>query len=207
MRLRQGISQHAITARSSFKKSGGRKIRRLFVLGNILIVIGILVVFSSTVLPLVKLPQTLNMKGPSVALTETTQYWIDTIILPTIDNDTLILLNLKAEHGGGIGISIIPYRDGAPVVGEMPIINYFFEANEETITTQTRTIMRSEYFVSIVSIRNNYILTISSVWSPYDSLRAYLYLGLCMFPAGLLIIHYDRIVEKRDHMFQSAMTE
>jgi hypothetical protein len=30
---------------------------------------------------------------------------------------------------------------------------------------------------------------------------------LCMFPAGLLIIHYDRIVEKRDHMFQSAMTE
>ena len=154
-----------------------------------------------------KLPQTLNLKGPSVALTETTQYWIDTIILPTIDNDTLILLNLKAEHGGGIGISIIPYRDGTPVVGEMPIINYFFEANEEIITTQTRTIMRSEYFVSIVSIRNNYTLTISSVWSPYNSLRTYLYLGLCLLPAGLLIIYYDRIIEKRDHMFQRAMTE
>jgi len=186
---------------------GGRRIRKLRVLGNLLIVIGILIVFVSTVLPLVKFPQTMNMKGPSRLLTETIQYWIDTIILPTIENDTVIILNLSAENHGGIGISIIPYRDGAPVVGEMPIINYFFEADEANITTQARTIMRSEYFVSIVSIRNNYTLTISSVWSPYASFRAYLYLGLFTLPAGLLIIYYDRIIEKRDHMFQRAMIE
>jgi hypothetical protein len=170
-------------------------------------VIGILVFFSSTVLPLVKIPQTMNMKGPSRTPTETTQYWIDTIILPTIDNDTLILLNLEAENNGGIGISIIPYKDGAPVIGEMPIINYFFESNEKNITTQARTVMRSEYFISIVSIRNNYTLTISSVWSPYASFRTYLYLSLFTVSAGLLIIYYDMIIEKRDRMFQRAITE
>ena len=66
--------------------------------------------------------------------------------------------------------------------------------------------MKSEYFVSVVSIRNNYTLTISSIWSPFDSLRAYLYLGISAIPAGLLIIYYDRIVEKRDRMYRDAQS-
>lgn len=168
---------------------------------------GILIVFSSTVLPLVKLPQTLVKTGPSVPLSASNQYWIDTFIIPTIDNDTLVSITLKGDHAGGLGITIIPYREGAPVVGAMPIINYIFETNQEILLAQAKTSTKSEYFVSVVTIMNSYTLTINSLWSPYDSLRAYLYLGLSMLPAGLLIIYYDRIIEKRDQMIRSSLAK
>jgi hypothetical protein len=31
-----------------------------------------------------------------------------------------------------------------------------------------------------------------------------LYLGISAIPAGLLLIYYDRIVEKRDRMYKNA---
>jgi hypothetical protein len=167
---------------------------------------GILVVFSSTILPIVKLPQTFIKKGPSVNLTEYMSYWIDTFILPPIDNDTKVVVTLRGDHSGGLGITIIPFRDSAPVVGALPIINYIENISQQTFTLSSKTTMKSEYFVSVVSIRNNYTLTINSIWSPFDSLRAYLYLGLSAIPAGLLIIYYDRIVEKRDRMFKDAQS-
>ena len=168
---------------------------------------GILIAFSSSVLPLVKLNQTLIKTGPSITLTESNQYWIDTFILPTIDNDTPVIVNLKGEKAGGLGITIIPYKNGAYVIGKGAILNHIFNVGEQIFAATARTSVESEYFVSVSCIRNNYTLTISSVWSPYDSLKAYLYLGLSAFPAGLLIIYYDRIIEKRDRLFQKAMTE
>ncbi len=176
--------------------------RRLRLLGNLLTVAGILVVFSSTVLPLVKLPQTITKTGPS-ALT-TSQYWIDTFILPTIDAGTMVTIYLRGDHAGGLGITIIPYQGGSPVVGVPPIINYIFEVDQSTLTAQAKANMTSEYFVTVVTIRNNYTLTLSSVWSPFESLKAYLYPGLSMLPAGLLIIYYDRIIEKRDEEILKA---
>jgi hypothetical protein len=114
---------------------------------------------------------------------------------------------LKGDHAGGLGITIIPYQDGAPVVGAMPIINYIFEIDQEILSAQAKTTMRSEYFVSVVTIKNSYTLTINSLWSPFDSLRAYLYLGLSMLPAGLLIIYYDRIIEKRDELIRISLAK
>jgi hypothetical protein len=166
---------------------------------------GILVLFSSTILPIVKLPQTLTKTGPSVNLTQYMNYWIDTFVLPTIDNDTTVVVTLRGDHAAGLGITIIPYSDGAPIVGALPIVNYIEDPSQQTFTLSSKTTMKSEYFVSVVSIRNNYTLTISSIWSPFDSLRAYLYLGICAIPAGLLIIYYDRIVEKRDRMYKAAL--
>jgi len=141
--------------------------------------------------------------GPT-SVTGASQYWIDTFILPTIDSGTTVTIYLRGDHAGGLGITIIPYQGGAPVVGASPIINYIFEVDQSTLTAQARANMTSDYFVSIVSIRNNYTLTISSIWSPFESLRAYLYPGLSMLPAGLLIIYYDRIIEKRDEEIRKA---
>ena len=179
-------------------------IRRLRLLGNFLTIMGILVIFSSTILPIVKLPQTLIKTGPSVNLSNYTNYWIDTFVIPTIDNDTDVTITLRGDHQGGLGITIIPFKDGAAVVGALPIINFIEEPSQQTFTISAKTSMMSEYFVSVVSIRNNYTLTINSIWSPFDSLRPYLYFGLSEIPAGLLLIYYDRIVEKRDHMYKNA---
>jgi hypothetical protein len=181
----------------------GNTIRKLRIIGNLLTIFGILVVFSSLVLPLVKLPQTFNRTGPS-AVAGSNQYWIDTFILPQIDNGTVIMIYLKGVHPGGLGITIIPYQEGAPIVGATPVINYIFETDQETLTAQSMATLDAEYFVSVVSIMNSYSLTISSVWSPYNSLRTYLYPGLSMLPAGLLIVYYDRIIEKRDEQIRKS---
>jgi hypothetical protein len=165
---------------------------------------GILIVFSSTVLPIVKLPQTLTRKGPSVNLTESQSYWIDTFLLPTIDNDTVIIVTIRGDHPGGLGITVIPFRDGAVVVGALPIINYIENVSQKSFTLSAKTKMMSEYFVSVVSIMNNYTLTIDSIWSPFDSLRTYVYLGISAIPAGLLILYYDNIIEKRDRIYKNA---
>ena len=181
--------------------------RRLRILGNFLTIIGILMIFSSTILPLVKLPQTLVKAGPRVTLNESAQYWIDTFILPTIDYDTPVLVSIRGEHAGGVSVTIIPWRDGSTIMGEKPIINYIFEEDQQTYTTTAKASMTSEYFVSVFCIRNNYTLTINSVWSPYYNLRAYLYLGLSALPAGLLVIYYDRILDKRDQIIKKAQAE
>src|SRR5512138_3697721 len=119
--------------------------RRLRILGNILMVLGILVVFSSTLLPLVKLPQTITKKGPT-SLTSSDQYWIDTFILPTIDNGTTVTVYLVGDHLGGLGITMIPYREGVAVIGAAPIINYIFETDQQTLVGRANASLTSEYF-------------------------------------------------------------
>jgi hypothetical protein len=177
--------------------------RKLKALGNFLTIIGIIIIFASTILPLVKLPQTYVKRGPSVKLDETTQYWIDTSILPNIDKGTPFSVDLVGGHSGGLGITILPFRDGAVIAGASPLINQIFTADQQRFTASANTSIFSEYLVSIVSIRNNYTLTINSRWSPFDSFRAYTYLGLSALPAGLLIIYYDNILEKRDRLFKN----
>lgn len=164
---------------------------------------GVIVIFASTILPIVKLPQTYVKKGPSVKLDSSTQYWIDTMVLPNIDKDTLFSVDLVGEHPGGLGITILPFRDGEVIVGATPLINQIFNPDQQRFTASTNTTIFSEYLVSILSIKNNYTLTISSKWSPFDSLKAYTYLGLSALPAGLLIIYYDNILEKRDRLFKN----
>jgi uncharacterized protein YjeT (DUF2065 family) len=178
--------------------------RRLRLLGNALTVLGILVVFSSSVLPMVRLPQTLIRTGPNVTPGTVNEYWIDTFILPTIDAETPVLVDLRESARGGLGITIIPYRDGAPVMGAPPLFTHLFDEGESTYSVEAATRIQAEYFVSVFSEMNAYTLTISSVWSPYDSLRPYLYLGLVTIAAGLVLIYYDRILEKRDREILEA---
>ena len=182
-------------------------IRRLRLLGNIIAVLGIVIIFFSTLLPIVKMPQTLIVTGPNIPLTAKSTYWIDTFIIPTIDNDTIFSVTLRGNQNGGLGVTIIPYSNGAPLVGAMPLINYMLTPSQNTFTTQVRTTVQAEYFVSVYSQLNNYTLTINSVWSPYNSFRPYLYLGLSMLPAGLLIIYYDRIVEKKEQIIQNSTAQ
>ena len=181
--------------------------RKLKLFGNLLTITGILVVFSSSVLPLVKLPQTLTKTGPSSMTTGVNQYWIDTFIIPSVDEGTTVTVNLVGARAGGLAVTIIPYKDGAPVVGATPVVSYILDETEKTYTVHAKTDISSDLFVSVACIKNNYTITIDSLWSPYNNLRAYTYLGLSTLPAGLLIIYYDRIIEKRDQAIKKALNQ
>ena len=177
--------------------------RKLRTYGSTFVVAGILLILVSTVLPQVKSQQTLVKKGPDVKL-EGINYWIDTLILPPIDEGSQFYINLQSEKPGNESITIMPYRNGE-IVGDKPLVVKSFGRDESSFMVSTVVRISSSYFVSVISVMNNYTLTIRSTWSPYDSLRVYLYWGLAALPAGFLILYYDGIRERQEKMFRESI--
>lgn len=179
--------------------------RRLKTLGLLLTISGIVIIFMSIILPLVKLPQTFQKKGPSIKLDETITYWIDTWTLPPIDEGTSFSVNLEGSSPGGLSITIFPSRYGEVIVGSSPLLTRAFTPIQQRLSITKIAPMSSEYTVSIVSIMNNFTLTINSNWSPFYVLRVYLYVGLGALPVGLLIIYYSKIKESRENLILEAL--
>jgi hypothetical protein len=190
----------------NIKMGSASHMRRLKTFGILLVAAGALIIFMSTVLPLVKTPQTLQKKGPSVKLDETINYWIDTWILPPIDKGTSLTVDLVSESPGGVSITIFPSKNGEIIAGSNPILTSSFTPIQQSLHTTKKASMTSEYTVSIICIMNNFTLTISSNWSPFYVLRTYLYLGLGSLPAGLLIIYYSKIKESKEKILLEAQS-
>ncbi len=178
--------------------------RKLRAYSAVLITAGVVLIFISTVLPQLKSEQTLVRKGPGVPLTDGISYWIDTFILPPIDEGSQFYVNLRTERPGNESVTVFPYANGQ-FIGSKPLVNWVFERDQSSFMVSTVVTVSSSYFVSIYSRMNNYTLTIRSTWSPYDSLRVYLYWGIAALPAGLLILYYDRIRERQERMFRDSV--
>jgi len=178
---------------------------RLKAIGFILVIMGIMIIFMSTVLPLVKLPQTFIETGPKVELNEDISYWIDTYILPPIDADTPFSVDLEGAHPGGLTIAILPSRDGEVIAGSSPLLTDVFDPTRQRLSTSTTAPMSSEYTIFIVSIRNNFSIRINSIWSPFYNLRVYLYFGIGALPAGLLVLYYERMMEGQRRVIREAL--
>lgn len=178
---------------------------RLKAIGFLLVITGIIIIFMSVILPLVKLPQTFVMRGPKVELNEDTTYWIETCILPPIDAGTPFSVDLEGAHPGGLTIAILPSRDGEVIPGSSPLLTSVLDPNQQGLSTSTTAPMSSEYTIFIVSIRNNFTLMINSNWSPFYNLRIYLYFGIGALPAGLLVIYYERILEGQKRVIREAL--
>jgi hypothetical protein len=179
--------------------------QRLKTFGFLLAISGIVIIFMSTILPTIKLPQTFLKKGPSIKLDENTTYWIDTWILPPITEGTPFSVNLEGSHPGGLGIAILPSRYGEVIAGSSPLLSYVFTPIQQRLSINTIAPMSSEYTVFIGSVMNNFTLTINSNWSPFYVLRVYLYVGLGALPVGLLIIYYSKIKESRENVIREAL--
>jgi len=178
--------------------------RKLKALGNFLTITGIIIIFASAIFPLIQLPQNLVRKGPSIKFDNDTKYWIDIIGLPVIKKGTTFYLELIGNQTGGLVLTVLPSKDGTPIAGTSPLIAYSFNTDQKRFVTSTTIEVESEYIVSVISIQNHYSLTINSVWSPFDSYKAYLYFGLFTLPAGLLILYYDSILEKREQLIKAV---
>lgn len=179
--------------------------RRLKAVGLLLVIAGMVIIFMSIILPSVKLPQTFSKKGPSVKLDENTTYWIDTWILPPIDAGTTFSVDFEGAHPGGLTIAIFPSRDSEVIPGSSPLLTYVLGPDQQRLSTSMIAPMSSEYAVFIVSIRNNFTLKINSNWSPFYDLRVYLYFGIGVLPAGILIIYYETIKEDHERIIREAL--
>lgn len=179
--------------------------QRLKAIGFLLVIMGIVIIFISTVLPLVKLPQTFIETGPKVELDEEISYWIDTYILPPIDAGTPFSVDFEGAHPGGLTIAILPSRDGEVIPGSSPLLTDVFDPTRQRLSTSTTAPMSSEYTIFIVSIGNNYTIRINSKWSPFHHFRVYLYFGIGALPAGLLVLYYERMMERQRRIISEAL--
>jgi len=191
--------------RNSSRLSWYHCLRRLKAIGFLLVIVGIIIIFMSTVLTLVKLPQTFVKKGPDVKLNENITYWIDTWILPPIDAGTPFSLELEGAQPGGLTIAILPSRDGEVIPGSSPLLTDLLDRTQKRLSISTTAPISSEYTVFIVSIRNNFTLRINSNWSPFYNLRVNLYFGVGVLLTGLLVIYYDRINEGQKRIIREAL--
>ncbi|MBS7614466.1 hypothetical protein KEJ18_01845 [Candidatus Bathyarchaeota archaeon] len=179
--------------------------RKLKAIGILLLVTGFVVILMSTVLPLVKMPQTFIVKGPSKQLTGNISYWIDTWILPPIDIGTSFSINIEANTPGGISIAILPSRGGEIILEAAPLLSCIFNSTQKVFSASTIVQTTSEYLVFVVCVRNNFTLMINSSWSPFYSFRILIYPGLGALPAGILIVYYDRILESKERLIREAL--
>jgi len=179
--------------------------RKLKTLGTLLTITGLVIIFVSSIFPLIALPQTLVRKGPSVTFNDNIKYWIDIIGLPTIKKDTSFYLEIIGDKTGGLVVTVLSSKNGVVIAGSSPLISYLFDSNQKRFEVAPKTEMESEYIVSIVSIQNYYTITISSIWSPFDAYKTYLYPGLFTLPAGLLLLYYDNIQEKREKVIKESL--
>ena len=178
--------------------------RRLMAFGLLLVIVGVVVIFASTVLPFVKLPQTFVKKGPSVKLNENITYWIDTWVLPPIDVGTPVSVDLEGAQPGGLTIAILPSRGSEVIPGSRPLLTDALNSTQQRLAISKIAPVSSEYTVFIVCIRNNFTLKIDSNWSPFYNLRVYLYFGIGALPVGLLVIYYERIKERQERIIREA---
>jgi len=179
--------------------------RKLKTVGIFLLIAGLVMVLMSTVLPLVKMPQTFTKSGPSRELNENITYWIDTWVLPPIDAGTPFSLDLEAGSPGGINIAILPSWGGEVILGSGPLLSCAINSTQQALSASAIVQTTSEYLVFIVCTRNNFTLTINSKWSPFYSLRILIYPGLGTLPAGLLILYYDRILENKERLIRESL--
>lgn len=175
---------------------------QLKVLGVVLGTVGLGILFMSAILPLVKLDQTLVKTGPNIQFDENISYWIDSWTLPPIDAGTPFSIAVEANSPGGLSIVILPSQEGVVVPGSSALLTHVFESTQQTLLVSTIVPLSSEYFISIVSFRNYYTLTITSKWSPFYFLRVFLYLGLVMLSAGFLVIYYGGVKERQERLLK-----
>lgn len=86
-----------------------------------------------------------------------------------------------------------------------PVVNEMLGQNETGLVIFTRAPKSSMYSLRITSWNSTYLVRLQSVWSAYFKFRYGVAVGAALIPASLLLIYYDRVVEKREKMFQETL--
>jgi hypothetical protein len=182
------------------------KIRKWRVIGNSLVVLGVILLIIGLLMPYYKIPQRMSGTGPNVQFTSTRTYWVRTYIIPPIDGGTPINLSVMSDRSGATWVLLAPYDTQTQSLAGPPLVNTVFAGDQKGLVTFVIADKSGPYLLMITSYNSTYTFYLSSVWSPFYELRSSTTIGLAILPIGIVTTYYDGIVERREKMIEEALT-
>lgn len=182
------------------------KIRKYRVIGNSLVVLGVILLIIGLLMPYYRIPQRIGGTGPDVQFTPTQTYWMRTYIIPPIASGTPIDLSVMSDRPGATQVLLAPYDPQTQSLAGPPLVNTVFAKDQKGLVTFIITDKSSPYMLMITSYNSSYSFYLGSVWSPFYELRSSTTIGLAVLPIGIVTLYYDGIVERREKMFEAALT-
>lgn len=167
------------------------------------ILIGGLLIAVGQLLPLVKTPQAATWSGPQAEITEERSYSIDYYVIPPIDRDTPISVEMVLTKSGTIAILAFPTSQSGDPVGP-PVLREILESGN---TSLRRTVLAGEtahYMFVVTSWGSRYVLTVKSVWSPFYELKPLTLYGFIIALGGAFTYYYSRVKAGMLRVFQSV---
>ena len=170
-------------------------------LAALLLFASIVFLIIGFVLPEYKTAQTFTASGPNVTFTSERNYWIDYCMIPPIDEGQLITLTLASNKPGSTRVYLGPFDLQTSLFSGPPVANEMLGQNETELVVIGRATKSGIYSLRITSWNSTYSVTVQSVWSPYYfSFRYAIVVAGALMLASLLLLHYRRVVEKREQV-------
>lgn len=180
-------------------------IRKAKTAGVILLTIGLIFLFIGTVMPYYKSPQRLEGTGPGIEFTASRPYWINSYFIPPIDAGQAISLTVLSDRPGATVVVLAYYDESLQSIVGPPIVDVIFSPDQKGLFAFARTNRSGPYFLTIDSFNSTFSFYVTSVWSPFYSLRTLAIYSFGLIPIGAVIMYYDEISEQRDKMVEKAL--
>jgi hypothetical protein len=166
--------------------------------------LGVAFLILGVVLPEYRTPQTFTASGPNVTFTSERDYWIDFYLIPPIGEGQPITLTLVSSKPGSTQICLGPFDLQTSLFSGPPVVNEMLGQNETELVVFGRATKSAVHSLRITSWNSTYSVTVQSAWSPYYfNFRYVIVVAGALMPGSLLLLHYGRIVEKRERLSAS----
>jgi hypothetical protein len=178
--------------------------RQKKLLGNALILLGVILLITGTLLPYYKIPQKLSAHGPK---DQYGPYTISTYITPPIDKGTPINLNFLSDRPGTTTILLAPFDPVEQNIGFPIVLHVAFGTTQKGIVYFSLAPKSAPYLLMITSYNGtSFQFTLDSVWSPFYQYRGATTFGIFVLLVGVASVYYFEYAEQKERMFKKALS-
>lgn len=175
------------------------------VLANASIVFGVVLLITGTLLPYYKIPEKLSAHGPR---DQYGPYTISTYIIPPIDQGTPINLNFLSDRPGTTTILLAPFDPVEQNIDLPVVLHVTFGATQKGLVYFGRAPKSGLYLLMITSYNGtSFQFILDSVWSPFYQYRNATTFGIFVLLAGIASVYYFEYAERKERMFNKALSE
>ena len=158
---------------------------------------------SSIVLPHVKTTENLYVQGPTTPYGGS-NYTISEFFLPPVDEGVPINVSLFAYKANSILITVVPLQGDSEL---QPILATTVTAPDR-YSADLNSSMTAPYRILVISFeRTSYVLSVTSVWSPFYSAGTYTAPTIFVIMAGVAGMAYFRYRRAREEMEEKVLAE
>lgn len=173
---------------------------------QVTLLLGVALVLVGFVVPMIQVPGTIFKTGPGIGSNETEALisWTDLEETPPIGAGQS--LNIQASESGSGTVTLqIVQQDPS---GNLP--DAYLITLDQTVPTANLTIpvkYFNPFVLLITSYNSTYSVSVRGDWVQFYQASLGIYWGATLVFAGLVMLYYYRIVERREAVFRKAMED